>query len=45
MLRKSIAKKNPDEYEIWEKTLMAAGDEDRNWTDRKYLRPILEAIR
>ena len=27
MLRKVVSKKNPDEYEVWEKVLMAAGDE------------------
>lgn len=44
MLRKAVSKKNPDEYEIWEKALMAAGEEKCDWTDRKYLIPILETI-
>lgn len=44
MLRKAVSKKNPDEYEIWEKALMAAGEEKRDWTDRKYVLPILESI-
>lgn len=44
MLRKFVSKKNPDEYEIWEKALMAAGEEKCDWTDRKYLIPILETI-
>lgn len=44
MLRKSVSKKNPNELEIWEKALVAAGDEKCDWTDKKYLKPILEAI-
>lgn len=44
MLRKAVAKKSPDEYEIWEKALMAAGDEPCDWTDKAYLKPILEFI-
>lgn len=44
MLRKAISKKDPAEYEIWEKALMAAGEEKCDWTDKKYLKPILEFI-
>ena len=44
MLRKSVSKKNPNELELWEKALVAAGDEKCDWTDKKYLKPILEAI-
>lgn len=44
MLIKSVSKKNPNELEIWEKALVAAGDEKCDWTDKKYLKPILEAI-
>lgn len=44
MLKKSVAKKNPSEYEIWESALMAAGEEKCDWTDKKYLLPILEEI-
>lgn len=45
MLRKMVAKKPPEEYEVWEKALMAAGDERCDWTDKKYLEPILNAIK
>ncbi len=45
MLRKAVSKKNPDDYEIWEKALMAAGDEKCDWTDRKYIRPIIESLK
>lgn len=44
MLRKAVAKKNPDDYEAWEKALMAAGDEKCDWTDKKYLQPIFAEI-
>lgn len=45
MLRKAVAKKNPDDYEIWEKALMAAGENKCDWTDKQYIAPILESIR
>jgi len=44
MLRKVVAKKNPDNYEVWEKALMAAGDEVCDWTEKRYIKPILECI-
>lgn len=44
MLRKAVAKKGPPEYEIWESALMAAGEEKCDWTDKKYLKPVLEEI-
>ncbi len=45
LLRKSVAKKDPSEYELWERALMEAGDDKCDWTDKKYLEPILEYIR
>lgn len=45
MLRKAVSKKKPDEYELWEKALMAAGDEKCDWTDRGYLQPIIDCLR
>lgn len=45
LLRKSVAKKNPEDYQIWEKALMAAGDNKCDWTDKKYIEPILAAVR
>ena len=35
LLRKAVAKKDPSDYEIWEKALMAAGDNKCDWTDKK----------
>ena len=45
LLRKSVEKKDPSEYELWENALMEAGDDKCDWTDKKYLDPILECIR
>ena len=44
ILRKAVAKKNPEDYEIWEKALMEAGDEKCDWTDKAYIAPVLEAV-
>lgn len=44
MLRKAVSKKDPSEYEIWEKALMAAGDDSCDWTDKAYLVPLLKFI-
>lgn len=44
LLKKAVAKKDPDEYEIWEKALMDAGDKKCDWTDRKYIMPILDEL-
>ena len=44
MLRKAVAKKKPEDREVWEKALMEAGFEKHDWTDKSYLAPILEAI-
>ena len=45
MLRKAVSKKKPEDYEVWEKALMEAGDKKCDWTDPSYIEPILEAIR
>lgn len=44
MLKKAVAKKDPADYEVWEKALMSVGDESADWTDRKYLQPLIEFI-
>ena len=43
--RKAVAKKDPSDYEIWEKALMEAGDNNCDWTDKKYIEPIIECIK
>ena len=45
MLRKAISRKNPDEYETWEKALMSVGDNEKgNWIDKAYIEPVIMAI-
>lgn len=44
MLQKAVAKQNPDEYEPWQKALMCAVGQKCDWTDKKYLEPLLEFI-
>lgn len=45
LLRKSVAKKDPKDYAVWEQALMAAGDDKCDWTDKRYLEPILRAVK
>lgn len=45
MLQKAVAKKTPDTYEPWERALMCAVGQKCDWTDRKYLEPILDYLR
>ena len=44
MLRKAVSKKDPADYEIWEKAIMDAGENKCDWTDKKYIDPILKCI-
>ena len=44
LLKKAVAKKEPADYEIWEKALMATGENRCDWTDKKYIEPIIEYI-
>ena len=41
MLQKAVAKQNPEEYEPWQKALMCAVGQKCDWTDKKYLEPLL----
>lgn len=45
LLRKAVSKKDPSEYQVWERALMAAGDDPCDWTDKKYIEPILDMLR
>ena len=40
LLKKAVAKQDPDTCQPWQKALMSAG-EASDWTDRKYLEPLL----
>lgn len=44
LLQKAVAKKDPQDYEVWEQALMEAGTQKCDWTDQAYLKPIIEAI-
>lgn len=44
MLEKAIAKQNPDEYEPWQRALMCAVGQKCDWTDKKYLEPLLKYL-
>ena len=42
LLRAAVAKKDPSDYEPWEKALMDAGKGTCDWTDRKSIRAIVD---
>ena len=44
LLQKTIANKDPKTYEPWMKALMDAMGKKCDWTDKKYLKPLLEYI-
>ena len=44
LLQKSVAKKNPSTYEPWMKALMSSVGQSCDWTDKKYLSPLLEYL-
>ncbi len=44
MLQRSIARKDPDTYEPWMKALMCAVGKSCDWTDKKYLLPLLDYL-
>lgn len=45
LLQKSVAKRDPDTYEPWMKALMCAVGQTCDWTDRKYLTPLLDYLK
>ncbi len=44
MLQKSVAKRNPDTYEPWMTALMCAAGQSCDWTDEKYLLPLIDYL-
>lgn len=44
LLQKAIRKKDPNTYEPWMKALMCTVDQKCDWTDDKYLKPLLEYL-
>ena len=45
LLRKAVARKEPEDYEVWEQALMSDGDDKCDWTDQMYTEPILAALK
>ena len=45
MLQKSVAQKDPNTYEPWMKALMCAVGQDCDWTDKKYLIPLMDFLK
>lgn len=45
MLQKSVAKKDPSTHEPWMQALMCAVGQNRDWTDKKYLIPLMEYLK
>ena len=44
MLRKSLAKKEPKDLAVWEAALIEAVDTGNDWTDKEYIKPILQEL-
>ncbi len=44
LLIKSLQKQDPNTYEPWMKALAEAAGKKCDWTDRKYLTPLLDAL-
>ncbi len=44
MLQKAVGKKDPSTYEPWMKALMCAVGQKCDWTDKKYLEPLINYI-
>lgn len=44
MLQKAVAKQDPATYEPWQSALMCAVGQKCDWTDIKYLKPLLEYL-
>ena len=45
ILQKSVSKKDPTTYEPWMKALMCAMGQKCDWTDKKYLLPLLNYLK
>lgn len=44
LLLSSVQKKKPEDCAVWERALREAGDQKCDWTDKKYIEPILREI-
>ena len=45
LLRKAVAKKKPEDCEIWEKALIEVGENEKgDWMDKSYIEPIIAKV-
>lgn len=44
MLQKAVAKQDPNTYEPWQKALMCAVGQKCDWTDKSYIKPLIQYI-
>ena len=45
LLKKSISKIDPSEYEPWMAAIMSVNGESCDWSDKKYLEPLVEYLK
>jgi len=45
ILRKSLAKKDPKDYAVWEAAFVEAVDTGKDWTDKEFINPILQELK
>ncbi|MDR0909422.1 MAG: flavodoxin domain-containing protein [Spirochaetaceae bacterium] len=45
MLQNVVAKKDPATLAVWEKALMSAVGQNCDWTDREYIKPVVEYVK
>lgn len=45
MLKKMVSKQDPDSYEPWQEALLSAIGQECDWTDKKYIIPLIEYIK
>jgi menaquinone-dependent protoporphyrinogen IX oxidase len=45
MYIKMLSKKDPSEMKAWEKPFYEANDQKSDWTDKKYIAPLIELIK
>ena len=45
MLQKAVAKQDPENYEPWQQALMCSVGQKCDWTDKKYLEPLVEFVK
>ena len=45
MYVKMLSKKDPSEIKAWEKPFFEAKDKKCDWTDKKYIGPLIETVK